>query len=74
MATKSRLHVIKSPHDGEQFNLEIKNGEVNLFWKRKDTVTVSGKLEIRAIFADAPKSEVILLLKEMIEKLEGGES
>jgi len=70
MATKTRErkhYKFLSPHAGEQFNIDIdKDNDASMFY-------VDSKNSVSCLLADVPKSEVILLLKEMIEKLEGGE-
>ena len=72
MATREiQRHAFKSPHTGEAFKVEVDQDEVSLFWERDRGPGVIGNS--KCLLADVPKSEVILLLKEMIEKLEGGE-
>ena len=71
MTTKSRsieTHVFKSPHADEYFKIEVDQDEASMLWIRKDT---GGGYVVKCLLAEVPKSEVILLLKEMIEKLEG---
>ena len=71
MATREiQKHVFKSPHTDESFKIEIDQEEASMLWVRKNT---KGDYVVKCLLADVPKSEVILLLKEMIEKLEGGE-
>ena len=74
MATKTKKiknFTFQSPDIGERFDMEIDGDEVTLFWV---TWLDASTPRFKAIFAETPKSEVILLLKGMIEKLEGGES
>jgi len=73
MTTKSRsieTHVFKSPHINEAFKIEVDQDEVSMLWVRDSD---SMGYRTKCLLADIPKSEVILLLKEMIDKLEGGE-
>ena len=68
--TEIKRYIFKTPHHGQSFNMDIDGDDVDLFWVR-DTEDTGRR--VKCILADVPRSEVILLLKEMIEKLEGGE-
>jgi len=66
MATKTKeSYELNSPHEGERFDIDINSdNEASLFY-------VNDNLTSTCLLADVPKSEVVLLLKEMIGKLEG---